>query len=221
MINQKHHKFSKHKISETHITFRHNWTPKTEKKQNFQQTHLAIKRSWIMPGPEHVKQSIEAALLRVILNPNDLRMVRGPRTHILIGGIVKEPLGVPDLSLGHTRGSLKRELHAPETTRSELRELLTRGRNVVVWALSNRRVGCGLLGPWGTKAQFVQEVHGGGERLGESFQGSESVKVFSGFGETVEERFGEWGGGGGGGGGGARASAVEERGGDEGGGGRG
>lgn len=152
---------------------------------------LAIKRSWIMPGPEHVKQSIEAALLRVILNPNDLRMVRGPRTHILIGGIVKEPLGVPDLSLCHARGSLKRELHAPETTRSELCELLTRGGNVVVWTLSNRRVGCGLLGPWGTKAQFVQEVHGGGERLGESFQGSESVKVFSGFGETVEERFGE------------------------------
>lgn len=90
-----------------------------------------------MPCPEHVEQSVEAALLGVELDPDDLGVVGGARAHVLVAGIVQEPLGVPDLGLRHARDSLEGQLDPPEATSPKLRELLARGRNVVVWALRN------------------------------------------------------------------------------------
>lgn len=92
-----------------------------------------------MPCPESIKQTLVATLLGIVLNPHDLRVLGGARTHILIAGIVQRALRVANLSLGHARNSLEGQLNPPEATGAELRELLTGSRNVIVWALSNRR----------------------------------------------------------------------------------
>ena len=165
-----------------------------------------------MPWPETFEQSVEAALLGVELDPDDLGVAGGTGAHVLVTGIVQETLGVPDLGLRHPRDSLEGQLDPPEATRSELRELLSRGRNVVVRALRNWGVPGGLCGPRGAEAELVQEVHGGCEWFGERPEGS-----LSGLGERIKEGFAErgaaeaerWGGGGGGGGRGGGGTGDE------------
>ena len=102
-------------------------------------TSLAIRRGGIMASPESIKQRLIATFLRVILNTNDLRMVGSTRTNIVIRRIVDMPLGIPNLGLGNTKDSLERQFDTPETPGAELRELLARSGDVVVWTLRDRR----------------------------------------------------------------------------------
>lgn len=110
--------------------------------------------------PESIKQAVVATLLGVVLNPHDLRVVGVARAHILIAGVVEEALTVANLGLGHPGNSLESQFDTPEAPGAELRELLARGRNVIVWALSNRgRVGG--RGPGGAEAELVEQAPGG------------------------------------------------------------
>lgn len=127
---------------------------------------------------------------------------------------MKEPLGVSNLGLGHTRYSLKGQLDPPKASGTELRELLTLSRNIIVRALSNRR-GIDVGGPGGAEAELVEQVHRGSVEgdgsvgLGERRDGfcAEVRETKEGFREKA--RRSRYGGdekqsrGGGGGGGGA------------------
>lgn len=115
-----------------------------------------------MPGPKHIKQSLKATVFRVILNPHDLRVTRRPTTHVLIARIMQQALRIPNLRFGDAGDSLKCQFYPPEAPGSELRELLTRRRDVVVGAL---RDGGGLgvrVGGLGSEPEAVEDVHGGG-----------------------------------------------------------
>lgn len=92
-----------------------------------------------MPRPEGIKQVLVLARPGIVLNPNDLIVVRHPRAHILIARLVEVPLAIPHLRLRHPRNPLERELHAPEAPGPELRELLPRRGYIVVGALRDRR----------------------------------------------------------------------------------
>ena len=92
-----------------------------------------------MPSPENIKQGLKATFFWVILNPNDLRVVSGARTDILIRGIVKKALAITNIRLGHARDSLESQLDSPEATGAELDKLLARGRYVLVGGLIDGR----------------------------------------------------------------------------------
>lgn len=112
-----------------------------------------------MPGPEEIKQSLKVTLFRIVLHSHDLRVVGGARTHVLVSRVVQEPLGVPNLCLGHARNSLKGQLDTPEAPGSKLGELLTWRRNIVVWAQRDGgRIGSGVGGLC-AEAELVEEVH--------------------------------------------------------------
>lgn len=103
--------------------------------------HLTIKRGRIMASPECFKQILVGTLPKIILNTDDLRVIRSPCTHILIRRLVHSPLRIPDLGLRHSGYSLKRELNAPEAPGAELRELLPRRWGVIIGALSDGGAG--------------------------------------------------------------------------------
>ena len=90
-----------------------------------------------MPGPKQIKQILIATVLGVIVNPHDLIMTRRPSTHVLVARIVQQPLRIPDFRFGDARDSLKCQFYPPEAPSSELRELLTWRRDVVVGALGD------------------------------------------------------------------------------------
>lgn len=108
---------------------------------------LSIKLCRIDPFPKNFQQMLITALTRIVLNPNDLRMIRLPSTNILVPRLIYVPLTKPNLRPRNSRHSLERQLRPPETPRGELRELLPRRRNVCVRPLrdlcSGRGRGCG------------------------------------------------------------------------------
>lgn len=125
-----------------------------------------------MASPERVEQTLKATLFRVILDPNHLGMVRRAGANILVRRVVNMPLGIPYLGLGNARHALKRELDAPETTRPELGEQLTRSRGIVIWALCD----CGVHGAFGrargAEAELIEPAHPwGGDKRGGSRDG--------------------------------------------------
>ena len=89
-----------------------------------------------MPRPEQIKKSLIGALIRIILNPYNLCMVRCVGADILVRRIVRDPLSVPNLSLSHARDPLVSKLHPPEATGGELSKLVSRRRYIVVRFLS-------------------------------------------------------------------------------------
>lgn len=99
-----------------------------------------------MLGPKYPQQVLVRALLGIILYPDHLGMVGIPGTHVAIARVVNEPLAVAYLGLGHPWHPLERQLHAPETPGTKLRELLPRRRYVAVGALSDRGNGGGGAG---------------------------------------------------------------------------
>lgn len=109
-----------------------------------------------MPSPESIKQTLVAALFRIILNPNDLGVVGGARTDILISRIMKQALAVPNLALGHARDSLESELDSPEAAGAELGELLARRRDILIGALRDGRGLGGEIGRPGAEAKLAE-----------------------------------------------------------------
>ena len=101
--------------------------------------YLAIQGGGVMSRPEDIKQRLKIALFGIILNPDNLCMVRCVRADILVWRIVEEPLGVSNLRMSHTGDSLKRQLHAPEASSGELCKLISRRRNVIIVSLSDSR----------------------------------------------------------------------------------
>lgn len=110
-----------------------------------------------MAIPEDIEQALEAALFGVVLNPNNLVVSGRARTDILVSRIVEEAMAIPNLGLGHARNPLVSQLHSPEATGAELRELLTWRRNIIVGSLGD----CGgrwvLLGAR-PEAEPVEEI---------------------------------------------------------------
>ncbi|GMN41068.1 hypothetical protein TIFTF001_010289 [Ficus carica] len=131
------------------------------KLSKFHENHLAIEHGGIVPGPENVEKRLEAALLRIVLNPNDLGVVGRARTDILVGRIVKQALRVPNLRLPDAGDALERQLDAPEAAGAELGELLARRRDVLVGALGDRRRLRREFRGAGAEPELVEEVHGG------------------------------------------------------------
>lgn len=149
--------------------------------KNKKRTNLAIEGGGVMSSPEKIKQSFIATLFRVILNPNHLRMVRSTRTHILVRGIMQIPLSITYFSLGNTRDSLISQFHSPETTCTELRELLSRGWNIIVGSLCYGRCrvcrGVGRIA--GTESELVEPAHPcGGKESGGLFGGIRVIMWF-------------------------------------------
>ncbi|CAL5425761.1 unnamed protein product [Camellia sinensis] len=66
---------------------------------------MTIKRSRVVSGPKNIKQGLVTTLLGIILNPNDLQVIRGPRTDIIVARVVKIALSVPNLSVFVTPGT--------------------------------------------------------------------------------------------------------------------
>lgn len=116
-----------------------------------------------MASPKNIKQSIKTTLLRIILNPNNFIMIGSPTTHVLVARVMQVALAVPNFSIGDTWHSLKRQFDTPKTASTELGELLTGGRNVVVGALSDGGVlhGGGVGAGPEAEAELVEDVHGG------------------------------------------------------------
>lgn len=88
--------------------------------------HLAIDGSGVMSRPKQIKQCCVGADFRVELDPNHLNMVGGSGAYQFVVRIRGVTLWISNLSLHNTLNSLKRQLHAPEATRSELSKLVTR-----------------------------------------------------------------------------------------------
>lgn len=159
-----------------------------------------------MPSPEDVEKRLEPALLGVVLDTHDLRVVRRRGAHVLVGGIMQQPLGVTDLGLGHSRHPLEGQFDAPEAARPELGELLAGRREVVVGALGDRGVhGRGVGGP-GPEPELVEDVHGGPVGGGEAGVPGEGG-LGEGAGELGERKEGAEARG--------RGGGFRERGGDE------
>lgn len=96
---------------------------------------LPIKRGGIMASPERIKQILVIALFWIILNPNDLRVVRSTWADIVIRRVIQISLTISYLRFGHSRNPLKSQFDAPKATSSELCELLTWSWDVVIWSL--------------------------------------------------------------------------------------
>lgn len=110
-----------------------------------------------MTLPKDIEQALKADLFRIELNPNNLVMPRRLRTDVLVARIVDEPLAIPDLRLRHAGDPLVSQLRSPEAAGAELRELLTRRRDIVVGSLRDRggsRVGLGTR----PESEPVEEV---------------------------------------------------------------
>lgn len=114
-----------------------------------------------MSSPENIEEGVVAALLGIVLNPDDLGVVGGPGTDVLVGRVVEEPLGVADLGLGDAGRPLERQFHTPEASGPELGELLAGGGDVVVGALGDGGVHGGRVGSPGAEAELAEDVHGG------------------------------------------------------------
>lgn len=128
-------------------------------------THLAIGSGGIMPGPKNIKQRLIAALFRVVLNPDNLRVVGRTRAYILVRRIVQIPLRVTYLGLGDSRHPLKGKLDPPKATRPELGELSAGSGYVVVGALSyggGGGVHGGIGGGADAESQLVEPTHSDG-----------------------------------------------------------
>lgn len=92
-----------------------------------------------MANPKGIEKIFVAALVGIELNSDDLGVVGGACADVVVSGIMEEPLAVSDFRLRDAWNSLEGELHAPEASGAELRELLARRRDVVVGALSDGR----------------------------------------------------------------------------------
>jgi hypothetical protein len=89
--------------------------------------------------PEDVKEVVELAGGGVVLHADDLVVVGGAGADVLVGGLVEVPLAVAHLRARDPRDALERELHAPEASCAELRELVPGSGLVLVGPLRQRR----------------------------------------------------------------------------------
>lgn len=143
-----------------------------------------------MTSPKTVQQILVVAVIRVVLNPHYLRMACIAAAYVPITRIVNKALGISDFRLGHAWYSLEGKLHAPEAASTELRELLTGGRDVIVGTLGDAGASSISLGGGAAKSTesklMKPRAHdddlraGGGSKKGGSVRGRsgrESLEV--------------------------------------------
>jgi hypothetical protein len=111
--------------------------------------------------PEDVEEVVVLAGGGVVLHADDLVVVGGAGADVLVGRVVDVALTVADLGAGHPGHALERELHAPEASRTELRELVPGHRLVLVGALRQRcrRLRRARAAAQPAKAQLPEPAH--------------------------------------------------------------
>lgn len=114
-----------------------------------------------MSSPEQIKQTLIATLIGIILDPDNLRVVCGPCTHILIAWIMQQPLAITNFCLCYPQCPLEGQLNTPKAASTKLSKLLTWFWYVIIWPLSNCWINV-FCCPWATQPnESAQQVHGG------------------------------------------------------------
>lgn len=72
-----------------------------------------------MGTPKKVQQSSQLNLLRIIDNPDNLRMARPPSDNLLVGGVGNMAAGIAGNNLHHPIEALKNSFNTPETTATQ------------------------------------------------------------------------------------------------------